>query len=211
MRMSERQVLAPELDSSIDLARAAVAWLDRMLRITFVALAPYKHALPRIGPSIRTLLPMRERSNTSYRSDARVPEFGDHFPIALMDVDCALCCFGARMIDRLDRSDEIRICPLQSVLGQGLINHYGLRIDNRKTWLLMELRKVLGDFEAMIRVGERSGGWGRALSLLRIVPRALRSRIYAGIARSGYRWFGRRDLCALPVASLRARLLCEPS
>ncbi len=209
--MSERQVLAPELASSIDFAKADIAWLDRMLRITFVALAPYKHALHRMRPSIRTLLHMRERFNTSYRYDTRVRAFGARVPIVLMDVDCARCCFGARTIDRLDRSGEIRICPLQSVLGQGQINHYGLRIDNRETRLLLGRGKKLSDLEAMIRVGERSGGWGRGLSLLRIVPRALRSRIYAGIARNRYGWFERRDLCALPGASPRARLLCEPS
>ena len=49
---------------------------------------------------IRTLTYMPERSDFSYRSDP-LPEFDDHFPIALMNAEYALCCFGARMIDRL--------------------------------------------------------------------------------------------------------------
>jgi len=146
----------------------------------------------------------------SYRSDPRVPAFDDRHPIALMDGECALCCFGARMIDRLDRRGEIRICPVQTRLGRALLAHYGLSVEAPETWLLLEQGRVLGDFEAMIRVGERSGGFGRALSLLRAVPRGLRSRAYAWIARNRYRLFGRGDLCALPSPSLRARLLLDP-
>lgn len=153
---------------------------------------------------------MLASADFSYRSDPQVPAFDDRFPIALMDAECALCCFGARMIDRLDRSGEIRICPVQTVLGRALLSHYGLRVDSPETWLLLERGQVLGDFEAMIRVGERSGGWGRGLSMLRIVPRALRNRLYGWIARNRYLWFGRGDLCALPSASLRARLLSDP-
>lgn len=153
---------------------------------------------------------MRASADFSYRSDPQVPGFDDRFPIALMDAECALCCFGARMIDRLDRSGEIRICPVQTVLGRALLSHYGLRVDSPETWLLLERGQVLGDFEALIRVGERSGGWGRAFCLLRIVPRPLRKRLYGWIARNRYRWFGRGDLCALPAASLRARLIRDP-
>lgn len=127
---------------------------------------------------LRTLGGMSESSDFSYRSDARVPAFDDRFPIALMDAECALCCIGARMIDRLDRSGEIGIGPVPTVLGRALLGHYGLRVDSPETWLLLERVRALGGFEAMTRVGERSGGCGRALSVLRNVQRALRHRIY---------------------------------
>jgi hypothetical protein len=82
----------------------------------------------------------------SYRSDPRVPAFDDRHPIALMDGNCALCCFGARIIDRLDRAGEIRICPVQTRLGRALLQHYGLSVDAPETWLLLERGRVLGDF-----------------------------------------------------------------
>lgn len=153
---------------------------------------------------------MKAHVDFSYRSDPQVPAFDDCRPIALMDAECALCCFGARMIDRLDRSGEIRICPAQSVLGRALLQHYGLSVDNPETWLLLEQGRVLGNFEAMIRIAERSGGWGRILSALRIVPRRLRNVLYVWIARNRYRLFGRADLCTLPSPSLRARLMLDP-
>ncbi len=153
---------------------------------------------------------MNPQPEFSYRSDPQVPAFDDSRPIALMDATCALCCFGARMIDRLDRSGDIRICPAQSQLGRALLRHYGLSVDNPETWLLLERGRVLGNFEAMIRVAERSGGWGRLLGVLRIVPHRLRNHAYVWIARNRYRLFGRADLCALPAPSLRARLMRDP-
>ncbi len=128
-------------------------------------------------------------------------------PIAVMDGTCALCSFGARMIHRLDRSGDIRICPIQTEMGQQLLRDNDLDPHDPATWLFIEDGKVWRDFEAMIRVGERSGGFGRILSLLRLVPARLRGWLYLRIARNRYAMFGRGDICALPDPALRARLI----
>lgn len=153
---------------------------------------------------------MRFGTDYSYFDDPEVPAFDDARPIVLMDANCALCSTGARMIDHFDRSGDIRICPMQTQLGRALLRHYGLSEDDPETWLLIEQGRALGGFEAMIRVGLRSGGWGRGLWLLRLLPRALRARAYAGIAHNRYRWFGRGDLCNQPAPGLRARLMLDP-
>lgn len=143
----------------------------------------------------------------SYRSDASVPSFDDQRPIAFMDGSCALCCWGARLIDRLDRSGEIRICPVQTPLGRSVMRHYGLRDDDPETWLLLEHGRALGGFDAVARIGHRSGGWGHLLRLLRLLPAALRDWLYGRVASGRYRLFGRAELCQLPDPGLRARLL----
>ncbi len=143
----------------------------------------------------------------SYRDDPSVPGFDDTAPIAFMDGDCALCAFGARMIDRLDRSDDIRICPVSTPLGRAMLAHYGLASGDPESWLYLEDGRVWCDFEAMARVGLRSGGWGRLLGLLLAIPRPLRDWLYARIARNRYALFGRRDLCAIASPRLRARLM----
>lgn len=147
------------------------------------------------------------RATYSYRDDPAVPGFDDTAPVAFMDGDCALCGFGARMIDRLDRRGDIRICPVATPLGQAMLTHYGLRPDDPESWLYLEAGRVWRDFDAMARVGLRSGGWGRLLGLLLVIPRPARDWLYARIARNRYRLFGRADLCALAPPSLRARLM----
>jgi predicted DCC family thiol-disulfide oxidoreductase YuxK len=129
------------------------------------------------------------------------------FPVAVMDASCALCTFGAQMIDRLDRAGEIRICPVQSPQGAALLAAHGLSPADPESWLYLENGQAYEGFAAMAAVGARTGGWGHALRLLRLIPGPIARALYRLIARNRYRLFGRSDLCALPSASLRARLI----
>ena len=60
--------------------------------------------------------------------------------------------------------------------------------------------------EAIVRIGARLGGPGRLLGLMRLLPRPAREWLYRRIAHNRY-LFGRTDMCTLPDAELRARLL----
>jgi predicted DCC family thiol-disulfide oxidoreductase YuxK len=131
----------------------------------------------------------------------------DNPPVAVMDADCAVCSWGARMIHRIDRSGDIRIAPIQSATGAALMRANGLDPAAPDTWLFIENGTVWRDFDALIRVGQRSGGWGRVFALLRVLPRPLRNWLYRRVARNRYAVFGRGDMCALPDPAFRARLL----
>ncbi|MEM8536228.1 MAG: DCC1-like thiol-disulfide oxidoreductase family protein [Pseudomonadota bacterium] len=128
-------------------------------------------------------------------------------PIAVMDAECALCSFGARMIHRLDRKAEIRIAPIQSETGAALMRNNGLDPTDPDTWLFVEDGQVWRDLDALIRVGVRTGGWGRVFVVLRLLPKPARDWLYARVARNRYRLFGRGDMCALPDPAFRARLM----
>lgn len=130
----------------------------------------------------------------------------DH-PIVVMDATCALCSWGARMIHRLDRSGEIKIAPIQSDIGAVLMRKNGLDPLDPDTWLFIENGKVWRDFDALIRVGQRSGGVGRMFGLLRLLPRTVRDWLYQRVARNRYAMFGPGEMCALPDPAFRARLL----
>lgn len=128
-------------------------------------------------------------------------------PMAVMDADCALCSFGARMIHRLDKTGTIRICPVQTRLGQMLLTKHGITPTNPESWMFIADGRVWTDFDAMAEVGLRSGGWGRLLGLLRLIPKPLRDWLYARVARNRYAVFGRGDMCAIPDPAFRARLI----
>lgn len=143
----------------------------------------------------------------SYRADPTVPAFDDRFPIAVMDAQCALCSAGARWIDRLDRSGTVRICPLQSPLGSALMHHYGMRVDDPQSWLLIENGRAGFEFDAVVLLAARCGWPGQCLRPLMLLPPSWRSGLYRWVARNRIRWFGRADLCATASASLRKRLM----
>ncbi|WP_106744813.1 thiol-disulfide oxidoreductase DCC family protein [Yoonia maritima] len=128
-------------------------------------------------------------------------------PTAVMDATCALCSWGARMIHRLDKSGEIKIAPIQSETGAALMRDNGLDPLDPDTWLFIENGTVWRDFDALIRVGQRSGGWGRMFVALRVIPRPIRNWLYARVARNRYAMFGRGDICAIPNPEFRARVL----
>ncbi len=143
----------------------------------------------------------------SYREDPQVPAFDDSAPIAVMDAECAICSWGARMIHRLDHSRRVRICPVQSDLGAALLRHYGLRPNDPTSWLYLDAGRAHVDFEAVIHAGQSFGGWGSMVCALRLCPRFLRDWLYQRLARNRYRVFGRADMCALPDPEFRKRLM----
>lgn len=124
-----------------------------------------------------------------------------------MDATCALCSWGARMIHRMDKAGEIKIAPIQSQTGAALMVENGLDPLDPDSWLFIENGRVWRDFDAVIRLGARSGGIGRVCLILQVIPRPLRNWLYACVARNRYAMFGRGDMCALPDPAFRARLL----
>lgn len=145
----------------------------------------------------------------SYKADPAVPEFDDSGPITVMDGECALCSFGARMIAKFDRADRFRICPGQTALGTALLHHYGLKPEDPESWLFIQNGRAYSSLDAIIRVGAEVGGVGHLMAPLRLLPRRIQDWIYRRIARNRYAMFGKGDMCAMPDARLRAKLLLK--
>lgn len=106
----------------------------------------------------------------SYRNDPSVPEFDDTNPVVFTDGECVVCSQSARMIARLDRANEFRICATQSALGRAMMIHYGLDPDDPDSWLYLVDGQAYMSMDAVIRVGTRLGGWGRVVQALRVLP-----------------------------------------
>lgn len=150
-----------------------------------------------------------DRAAYSYRDDPAVPSFEDSGPITVMDGECALCSFGARMIAKFDKAEVFRICPGQTPLGTALLAHYGLKPDDPESWLLLQDGIAYSSLDAIIRVGAKVGGVGHLMAPLRVLPRPAQDWIYRRIARNRHALFGRGDMCAMPDARLRARPLLD--
>ncbi len=147
------------------------------------------------------------QSAYSYRDDPSVPDFDDRGPITFMDGDCVLCTMGARLIARFDVARKIKICPVQSTLGQAVLHHFGVDPASPETWLYLVDGRAYTSIDAIIRVGARIGGWELILQPLRVVPGPILDWIYRRIARNRYRVFGRTDMCGVADQNLRDRLI----
>jgi predicted DCC family thiol-disulfide oxidoreductase YuxK len=150
---------------------------------------------------------MLSRPPYSYRTDPAVPAFDDARPLALVDGECALCSRMARLLCRLDAKEEFGIATAKSPLGRALLAHYGLDADDPLSWLYLADGRAYGELDAVARAGRRLGGLGLIAAPLGALPGPIRRRLYEFVAKRRIRWFGRAELCALPDAALRRRLI----
>ena len=150
---------------------------------------------------------IREREDYSYQKDEAVPSFSAGGTFTVMDAHCALCARGATWIAKNDRAEHFKIIPVQSVVGDALMRHYGLDPNDPASWLYVESGRAYTSLDALIRVGWRLGGVWKLLSVLRLFPASLRDRMYRFVAVNRIRFFGRADLCSLPDPEVRKRLV----
>ena len=70
-----------------------------------------------------------------------------------------------------------------------------------------ENERVFTRSNAALTVLRDLGGFWRVVSWFRFVPRFIRDRIYAFVAKRRYRWFGKLDSCRIPDPAQRGRFL----
>ena len=127
--------------------------------------------------------------------------------LIVFDGECVLCSGFFRFITRVDRTQRFHYAHAQSPFGQALYTALGLPNDDFETNLIIVdgvVHTHLDSFAAAMR----AIGWPwRALGVIRLLPRPLKTFLYARIARNRYALFGRYDTCMMPDPSLSARFI----
>lgn len=143
----------------------------------------------------------------AYRDDAGVPAFDDSHPIIVFDGECAFCSGWVTFVLRRDRKARYRFIAAQSPLGEALYRHYGLETRDYETNILIENGMALFKSEGTLRMLAGLGFPWSLATVLRLVPRSLRDRLYAFLARNRYRLAGRTGRCFVPTPEHRQRFL----
>ncbi len=140
--------------------------------------------------------------------------------VVFFDGVCVLCNESMRFLLGEDRSGILRFAPLQGETAAGepevarLLGDGGeARPDAAELRSVIYVRgegdgkEVLTRSDAILAVLDDLGGFWRLLATARVLPRALRDRVYDVIGRNRYRWFGRLEACRLPREGEAARFL----
>jgi predicted DCC family thiol-disulfide oxidoreductase YuxK len=143
----------------------------------------------------------------SWRADPDVPAFADEHPLIVFDGECVLCSANARFVLRRDRRRRFRLTTAQGGLGAALYRHFGLRADEEGTIVVLDRGRLLTESDAALAIPAGLGWPWRLAAGFRIVPRSLRDRLYRGLARHRFRWFGRRETCWVPAPADADRIL----
>jgi predicted DCC family thiol-disulfide oxidoreductase YuxK len=133
--------------------------------------------------------------------------------LLLYDGVCGLCDRLVRFIASRDSRGRIRFAALQAPLARAVLAANHLKPDDLDTvyvvadWatprqrLLSRSRAVL---QALVEVG---GVWRWLARVALLIPPFAADAVYARIARSRYRIFGRYDACPVPPQAWRERFL----
>ena len=128
-------------------------------------------------------------------------------PVIVFDGMCVLCSANARFVLRHDRTGRFRLATMQGAAGSALMRRHGIDPLDPETFIFVEGGRVRRNSDAALAIVARLDWPWKALSALRIVPRALRDAVYRLVARNRYRWFGKREECFVPTPEQAARIL----
>ncbi|MDJ0866754.1 MAG: thiol-disulfide oxidoreductase DCC family protein [Myxococcota bacterium] len=145
-------------------------------------------------------------ANPAPLAEPALPDVASH-PLVLIDGVCNLCHAAVRFLVPRDPEARYRFASIQSPLGSRLMRAHGLDPESLDSVVLIDSEGAHGSSTAVLRILRGLPGIWRLAALGLLLPRALRDRAYGFVSRHRYRWFGRRDACALPTAALRDRFL----
>ena len=129
--------------------------------------------------------------------------------ILLFDGHCNFCNAWVKLIVRRDTARKILFAPLQSPVGQKMLEEHKIDINYTDSLVFFEEEKFSVSSTAALRIYSYLDGWERYLQLLSAVPRPLRDALYHFIAKYRYKWFGRSEQCMVPTPELRERFLSQ--
>lgn len=128
--------------------------------------------------------------------------------IILFDGVCNLCNASVQFVIKRDTKDRFRFVPLQSDLGNKILNHLGVNREQTDSIVLYEPGKAYYyKAEAALKIINELGGLYQLLNILQIFPKFLSNIVYDYIAKNRYRWYGKQENCMMPTPELVAKFL----
>ena len=127
--------------------------------------------------------------------------------IILFDGVCNLCNNAVQFVTKHDSSDKFVFAALQSATGQKLLQQYNLPQTGFDSFVLLQNGKVFLKSTAALQIAKQLSGPVKLLYGFIIVPSFIRNTVYTVIAKNRYKWFGKKDSCMIPTASLKAKFL----
>lgn len=126
--------------------------------------------------------------------------------VILFDGVCVFCSRWVAFVLARDAAGAFRFATVQSRFGRALAARLGIDAEAPETNAVVLGGRAFCKSDAAIEVLRRLPGWGW-VSVLRLVPRALRDRAYDLVARNRYAWFGRTERCLVPTPALARRIV----
>ena len=118
--------------------------------------------------------------------------------MVLFDGDCNLCNRAVRFLTRIDKKKVLSYTPLQSELGQKLLQQHGLPTQSFETMVYIDPQgRALTQSTAALHILKATGGLWQLLYIFILVPPFIRDLVYTQIAKRRKQWWGTKGACAV--------------
>ena len=126
--------------------------------------------------------------------------------VILYDGVCVFCSRWIRFVATRDRAQRFRFTAIQSAYGTKLAQAFGIDADDPDTNAVIHGGSAHFKSDAALTVLSNLPGWRWARAWF-AVPRPMRDGVYNLVARNRYRIFGKYDVCFVPDAEMKARVM----
>ncbi|MDP2227331.1 MAG: thiol-disulfide oxidoreductase DCC family protein [Moraxellaceae bacterium] len=127
--------------------------------------------------------------------------------IVVFDGVCNLCATSVRFIYAHDRAGKFRFVAAQSAAGEAIQRRVGIHAIEEGTVILVKGNRAYVKSRAALEIARHLDGAWKLFYVLRFLPLPVRDALYGYVARNRYKWFGEKETCMLPSASLRSRFI----
>lgn len=160
---------------------------------------PGSFSIPQLSKPLRVSSSAAANESTSDDATTSPATVALDHPIILFDGVCNFCNAWVDVLLRIDRKGIYRFTPLQSPLGQRLLQSIGKEKDDISSVLLIEAdgKTYYSKSECVLQVirqlGPLAGFASRAITVL--LPESVRNGIYDMVAENRYNFLGERNTC----------------
>jgi predicted DCC family thiol-disulfide oxidoreductase YuxK len=124
-------------------------------------------------------------------------------PIVLFDGVCNLCNSTVLWIIKHDPTRQFRFASLQGDYGQQVLKQFHLPPDALNSFILLKDNQIYTKSTGALKVAKALNGLWSMLYIFIIIPAFIRNSVYDLIAKNRYRWFGKKESCAIPSPALK--------
>ncbi|KGP73359.1 thiol-disulfide oxidoreductase DCC family protein [Pontibacillus yanchengensis] len=126
--------------------------------------------------------------------------------IILFDGECNFCDASVQFILKRDRQEQFTFASLQGEHGQKLLKQHGIA-SSVDSFVLVDGNQIHFQSTAALNVCKELAGAWKLLYGFIVIPKPIRDKVYKIVANNRYKWFGKKEQCALPSPETRKRFL----
>ena len=130
----------------------------------------------------------------------------DH-QVILFDGVCNFCNYWVNFILAKDKNDLFRFAALQSEAGQMLLLNHGLENSDFDTFILIDDENYFTKSTAALKIAGKLKSVVKLFYPFIFLPKPIRDLFYDLIAKSRYKFFGKRDVCRVPSDDERKKFI----